>query len=386
MSKLVKERIIYITNIVLGLLTLGFLFVPFVSSTIYESVNGVTQPTLVVYNGYDILFNLGVTVGNEIEGIMLLLAVVLTLASVASAFLGASALKNNIKNNEKFAGKKIFILLNIVYVFCAFALTLVVLNFVNTINTLDDPITGYSICLFACVTGIKIQYYPCIFMILGLGVLSAFTTCIFSGMAKDNSLVLPYTKREVISSIVTIVACIAVFFLPLFNYVYDTNFLNTNASTAFDSAIASGSDLTVEYNIINGYNMFYFSGGGMSGYIKMFYYAMLFVAIVGLIYNVSFLLGATKLLHINLDRKLNDLINFVLTICGIFICVGCVAYCIGVNYQLDRNWETYSAIRNLASIWAEGHFTYSYTFAGAYIALFPVASLLSVKMLNDYLD
>jgi hypothetical protein len=124
----------------------------------------------------------------------------------------------------------------------------------------------------------------------------------------------------------------------------------------------------------------------MVGYIKLLYYVMLFASFVGLAYNVAFLLGATKVLHINLDRKLNNLINIVLSVCGVMIAVGCIAYCIGVNFQLDRNWETYSVISNLSSIWTEGHFTYSYPFAGAFIVLYPLVSYIGVRVVNDYLD
>lgn len=386
MSKLLKERIIYITSIALGLLTVFLLFVPFMSSNVNKTEDGLTQIVQVVYNGFDVLFGLGVTGGYEIEGMILFLAVILVLAGLASLAWGGLALYNNIKNPEKFFGKKFFILFNLIYVACAFANTIILINFVSTINTYDDPMSGYSLCIFACNAGMKITAYPCIFILLGLGVVAFAITCIFSGMAKDNSLVFPYTRREVISAIITVVACIAVFFIPLFDFVYNTNYLNTNASTAFDAALGSGSDLTIEYTIINGYDMFYHSGGGMAGYIKLLYYFMLFIAIVGLIYNVAFVLGAFKVLHINLDRKINNLINIALSVCGVMIAVGCIAYCIGVNFQLDRNWDTYSVINNLESIWTSGQFTRSYTFAGAYVVLYPLVSYVGVRLVNDYLD
>ena len=386
MSKLLKERIIYITSIVLGLLTIFTLFVPFMSSNVTETQDGVQQIILTNYNGFNILFSLDVTGGYEIEGMMLLLMVIISIAAIACIVWGGLAMLNNIKNPEKFFGKKFFILFQLIYLGCAFVLAVMLVNFVNTINTSDDPIGSYSLCVFYCVAGTKIEAFPCIFIILGLGLVAFIATCTFSGMAKDNSLVFPYTRREIISSIITVVACIAVFFIPLVNFVYSTNYLNANASTAFDAALGSGADLTIEYTVINGYDMFFRSGGGLTGYIKLLYYFMLFVSYVGIAYNVVFVLGAFKILHINFDRKINNLVNIVLSVCGVMIAVGCIAYCIGVNYQLDRNWETYSVINNLSTIWSEGHFTYSYPFAGAFVVLYPLVSYLGVRVTNDYLD
>ena len=387
MSKLLKERIIYITSIALGVLTILLMFVPFMSSYInVTDAGGNTTQTHVVYNGFNILFGIDAKGGYEIEGMMLLLTIILALAGLASLVWGVLAMITNKKNPEKFFGKTFFILFQLIFVACAFCCTLVLCNFVNTINTMDDPISGYSLCLFACVTGKTISAYPCIFILLGVGAVALITTCIFSGMAQDNSLVLPYKKREIISSIITIVACIAVFFIPLFNFVYNTNFINSHASTVFESALGSGADLTNEYVLVNGYNMFYHSGGGFEGYLKLLYYVMLFAAIAGIAYNVAFLLGAFKILHINLDRKLNNIVNIVLSVCGVMMTVGCVALCIGVNFQLDRNWETYSIIKDLNTIWSSGHFTYSYPVVGAFIVLYPLVSYLGVRLVNDYLD
>ncbi len=386
MSKLLKERIIYITSIALGLLTVAIMFVPFMSSNIYVTKNGVQEATQVIYNGYQIMFGLELVGGYEIEGMMLLLTVLTGLAGIATMVWGGLALYNNIKNPEKFFGKKFFILFQLIYVACSFCTTIILINFVNVINTSDDPIGAYSLCLFACNTNMKISAYPCIFIILGMGAVALTLTCIFSGMAQDNSLVLPYKKREVISAIITIVACALVFFIPLFDFVYDTNYINSHASTVFDAALGSGSDLTIEYIVRNGHDMFYLSGGGMVGYIKLLYYFMLFISIIGIVYNIAFILGAFKVLHINLDRKLNNLVNIALSVCGVMIAVGCVAYCVGVNFQLDRNWETYVVIKDLAAIWESGHFTYSYPFAGAFVVLYPLVSYLGVRLTNDYLD
>ena len=110
MSKLLKERIIYITSIALGLLTVLLLFVPFMSSNITETVDGVQQSVQTVYNGFGILFSLGVTGGYEIEGMMLLLMVIISVAALASIVWGGLAILNNVKNPEKFFGKKFFIL------------------------------------------------------------------------------------------------------------------------------------------------------------------------------------------------------------------------------------------------------------------------------------
>ena len=76
MSKLLKERIIYITSIVLGLLTIFTLFVPFMSSNVLTKTDAGQQSVLTTYNGFGILFSLGVTGGYEIEGMMLLLMVI----------------------------------------------------------------------------------------------------------------------------------------------------------------------------------------------------------------------------------------------------------------------------------------------------------------------
>lgn len=386
MSKLLKERIIYITSIALGILTIGLLFVPFMSSYIFMTVGDKQEATYVLYNGFNILFGIDAKGGYEIEGMMLLLTILLSLAALASLVWGVLAMITNRKNPEKFFGKTFFILFQLIYVACAFCCMLVLVNFVNTINTSDDPISGYSLCLFACDTGNQIAAYPCIFILLGLGVVAFLITCIFSGMAQDNSLVLPYKKREVISSIITIVACVLVFFVPLFTFVYNTNYINSNASTVFESALGSGSDLTGEYVLVNGYDMFHLSGGGFVGYIKLLYYVMLFAAIVGIGYNVAFLLGALKILHINLDRKLNNIVNIVLSVCGVMITVGCVALCIGVNFQLDRNWDTYSVIKDLETIWSSGQFTRSYPLAGAFVVLYPLVTYVGVRVVNDYLD
>jgi hypothetical protein len=386
MSKLLKERIIYITSIALGVLTIALLFVPFMSSWISVTTNGVTAPKEFIYNGFDIIFNIDPTGGYEIEGIMRLLLVITGLAALASLAWGGLALYNNIKNPEKFFGKKFFILFQLIYVACVFCNIIVLVNFVNAINTSDDPISGYSLCLFACVTGSQISAFPCIFIIAGFGLVAFLVTCVFSAKAQDNSLVLPYKRREVISSIITIVACVLVIFIPLFTFVYNTNHINTNASNIFQFALGSGSDLTSSYVFVNGYDMFYLSGGGFVGYIKLLYYVMLFIGIAGIAYNIAFLLGALKVFHFNFDRKLNNLINVALSVCGVMITVGCVALCIGVNFQLDRNWETYSVINPLQTIWTEGHFTYSYPFAGAFVVLYPLVSYVGVRLVNDYLD
>lgn len=386
MSKLLKERIIYITSIALGVLTIALLFVPFMSSYVYKTENGVQTAVRVMYSGFNLIFNIDPTGGYEIEGMMRFLAVFLGLAAVASLVWGGLALYTNYKNPEKFFGKKFFILFQLIYVACAFCCLILLLNFVKTINESEDPIGSYSLCLFACITGKEIEAFPCIFILLGIGTVALVGTCIFSGMAQDNSLVLPYKKREIISSIITIVACVLVIFVPLFNFVYNTNYINSHASTIYDAAVGSGSDLTIEYVVVTGYDMFFSSGGGFPGYIKLLYYFMLFIGIAGLVYNVAFLLGALKVLHINLDRKLNNLINVALSVCGVMITVGCVALCIGVNFQLDRNWETYSVINPLQTIWTEGHFTYSYPFAGAFVVLYPLVSYVGVRLVNDYLD
>lgn len=386
MSKLLKERIIYITSIALGILTIAFLFVPFMSSCLNVTENGVTEPKLFTYSGFNILFNLNLDGGYEIEGMMLLLTIIVAIASLASIVWGGIALYKNIRNPETFSGKKFFILFQLIYLVCAFCCAIILVNFVDTINTVDNAIDDYSLCEFACNTNIKISAYPCIFILLGIGAVALLTTCIFTGMNKDNSLVLPYNKREIISSIITIVACVLVFFIPLFNFVYNTNYINSHAANIYDSVIGSGSDLTNEYELVSGFDILYRSGGGFNGYIKLLYFIMLFASIVGIVYNVAFLLGAFKVLHINLDRKLNNLVNIVLSVCGVMITVGCVALCIGVNFQLDRNWDTYSVIKPLATIWTSGHFTYSYTLAGAFVVLYPLASYLGVRILNSYID
>jgi len=153
MSKLLKERIIYITSIALGVLTIMLLFVPFMSSWISVTKNGVTAPKEFLYNGFDIIFTIDPTGGYEIEGIMRLLLVVAGLAALASLAWGGLALYNNIKNPEKFFGKKFFILFQLIYVACVFCSIILLVNFVNVINTSDDPIGNYSLCLFACISG-----------------------------------------------------------------------------------------------------------------------------------------------------------------------------------------------------------------------------------------
>ncbi len=387
MSKLLKERIIYLTSIALGILTIAFLFVPFMSSvSSVKTSNTQSSFVLFIYNGFDIIFNIDPAGGYEIEGIMRLLLVITGLAALASIAWGGLAFYTNYKNPEKFFGKKFFILFQLIYVACVFCTIIVLINFVNTINTQDDPIASYSLSKFACETNMKISAYPCIFMLGGIGLVGLLGTCVFSAKAQDNSLVLPYKRREIISSLITIVACVLVIFIPLFTFVYNTNYINTNASNIFTFALGSGGDLTHRYTLVTGYDMFYLSGGGFVGYIKLLYYFMLFIGIAGIAYNIAFLLGALKLIHFNFNRKLNNLVNIALSVCGVMITVGCVALCIGVNFQLDRNWETYSFIHDLSTIWSEGHFTYSYPLAGAFVVLYPLASYVGVRLVNDYLD
>ena len=130
MSKLLKERIIYITSIALGVLTIALLFVPFMSSYVYKTENGVQTAVRVMYSGFNLIFNIDPTGGYEIEGMMRFLAVFLGLAAVASLVWGGLALYTNYKNPEKFFGKKFFILFQLIYVACAFCCLILLLNFV----------------------------------------------------------------------------------------------------------------------------------------------------------------------------------------------------------------------------------------------------------------
>ncbi len=387
MSKALKERIVYFISMALGVLTLIALFFPFMTITREKIVAGQAPEyygdTLM---GFNMIFNLDCVRGDEAEGLFLVFTIVLALLALASIVWGLLNFLGQRKNPDQVAAKKWFILFQLVYCALTFCMMIGLNNYLDVLNNSENAINKWSIAVFYATSGNLSTAGPCVYILLALGVVALVPTCVLTAMLKDNSLVFPYRRREIITSAITIVACIAVFFLPLFNYYYSTNYINVNAATIYDRVMGNGADLTTEYLLYDGYEIFYFANGGMAGYIKVLFYMMIFVSIATLAYNVFFLLAAFGVFRINFDRKLNNKANLALMVMGIMIFVGCLAYCYGVNFQLDRNWETYSRIFDLQSIWTVGQFPRSYISAGAIVALYPIASYLAVRFLNEYPD
>lgn len=399
MSNLLKQRIIYICSIALSILTFGFLCLPFM--TVYEKVidAGVTKYNPVTLFGWDVM-NPGIVdcvKGSEAEGIFLVFSFVILIATIALLVWGGLNLFSSFKTPDAKRGYKWFIIIELVYTLLEFCMAIAMGSYINYLNTADLANTGWSIFAFKAACGSASAAGPCVYVLLGLGAAITIITCVFTAMAKDNSLVLPYTKREIISSIVTIVACVAVFFITLCRFYYTTNYINTNIQSVYDSVVStSGSDLSVNYKLWDGYEVFSFGAGGMEGYIRVLILVMWFVAICGILYNIFFLLAALGVFRINFDRKISNKINLALMVCGIMISVGCIAYSVGVNYQLGSNWTAYYKQLPLDSIWntnmwlAESGvmvgFPQTVVYEGAFVVLYPIASYVGVRLINEYPD
>jgi hypothetical protein len=171
----------------------------------------------------------------------------------------------------------------------------------------------------------------------------------------------------------------------LFDFYHSTAYINDNASTIYTISSSLGSDPTNQYITYDGYLIFTESGGGMAGFIKIALYLMIYVGIVGIVYNVIFLLAALRIIMINFDRKLSNIINLTLMVAGLLIFIGCTVYSVGVNFKLDTNYKTYSMVFDFDSIWG-GAFPHTYICAGAIVSLFPILSFGGVYLLNNYLD
>ena len=389
MSKQLKERIIYIISMALGLLVIASLFFPFVtvSKTITDSYGAITMHSEVI-SGFKMVF-VGMLeyckAGREAEALFVVFSILCFGLALASIALGFLFLRGSKKNPEKVYPKKWFIIFQLVMTALSFVMILSVNNYVDYLNTKEGASGGWSHFETYFTTGIYSKVGPCSYIMCILSAIGLVGTSVFTGMAKDNSLVFPYKRREIISACITIVACALVFFLPLFDFYYTTAYLNDNASTIYTITSSLGADPTQQYITYDGYLLFSQGGGGMAGFLKVVLYLMVFVGIVGIVYNVVFLLAAAKLIKINFDRKLSNIINLTLMVMGILIFVGCAAYCIGVNFQLDTNYKTYSMVYDFDSIWG-GSFPHSYMCAGSILSLFPVASFAGVFFVNNYLD
>lgn len=388
MSKLLKERIIYIIAMALGVLTIGFFFIPYMTVVVKE-VDEVTKTiiyTPTVLTGWTVMFGgIDCVNGNEAEGIFLVLTCIVALAAVANLVLGILYFLASIKNPDAKLGKKWFIILQLIYMAATFVMLVALDKYISFINGSQLPIKGWSVFAFYAETGVLSQSGLCLYFLMGLSTLVFITTAILTGMVKDNLLVLPYKNREIISSIITIVACVAVFFITVFDYYYSTIYINKNIESIYEYAQSTGGDPTHQYVLYSGYDLYCRSAGGLEGYIRIFFYLMQFVAIMGIAYNVVFLLGAFGVLRINFDRKINNTINLALMIMGIMIFVGCVAYCYGVNYQLDSNWTANATQKPLSTIWGD-QFPRSYILAGPIVCLYPIASFFGVYYANNFLD
>ena len=388
MSKLLKEKIIYIIGMALGLLTLAFFFIPYMT-VVTKEVDEVTKQiiyTPTVLNGWAVMFGgIDCINGNEAEGIFLVLTCVVALASVANLVLGLLCYLAAKKNPDAKIGKKWFIILQLIYLAVAFTMTIALDKYLLFINGSQLPVKGWSVFAFYAETGVLSAGGPCLYFLIGASTIAVIASSILAGMVKDNSLVLPYKRREIIASFITIVACIAVFFITVFDYYYSTIYINQNIESIYEFAKSNGGDPTFKYNLYSGYDIYYLASGGLQGYIRLFFYLMQFVAIMGIAYNVVFLLGAFGVLRINFDRKINNTINLALMIMGVMIFVGCVAYCYGVNYQLDSNWAANATQKPLSTIWGD-QFPRSYILAGPIVCLYPIASFFGVYTANNFLD
>lgn len=388
MSKLLKEKIIYIIAMALGVLTIGFFFIPYMT-VVAKEVDEITKQiiyTPTVLNGWTVMFGgIDCVNGGEAEGIFLVLTCVVGLAAIANLVLGFLCFMAAKKNPEAKIGKKWFIILQLIYMAVVFTMTIALDKYLLFINDSKLPVKGWSVFAFYAETGVLSEGGLCLYFLMGISTIALIASAILTGMVKDNSLVLPYKRREIISSIITIVACVAVFFITVFDYYYSTIYINKNIESIYEIAQNNGGDPTNQYVLYSGYDLYYLSSGGLAGYIRLFFYLMQFVAIMGIAYNVVFLLGAFGVLRINFDRKINNVVNIALMVMGIMIFVGCAAYCYGVNFQLDSNWAANATQKPLATIWGD-QFPRSYILAGPIVCLYPIASFFGVYSLNNFLD
>ena len=388
MSKLLKEKIIYIIAMALGVLTIAFFFIPYMT-VVSKEVDEISKQiiyTPLALNGWTVMFGgLDCVNGNEAEGLFLVLTCVVGLAAIANFVLGFLYYLAAKKNPDAKLGKKWFIILQLIYMAVTFTMCIALDKYLLYINNSQLPVKGWSVFAFYAETGVLAEGGPCLYFLMGVSTIALIASAILAGMVKDNSLVLPYKRREIIASFITIIACIAVFFITVFEYYYTTVYINSSIESIYEFAQNAGGDPTYKYNLYSGYDIYYLSSGGLPGYIRLFFYLMQFVAIMGIAYNIVFLLGAFGVLRINFDRKINNTINLALMVMGIMIFVGCVAYCYGVNYQLDSNWAANATQKPLHTIW-DGQFPRSYILAGPIVCLYPIASFFGVYSANNFLD
>ena len=242
MSKLLKERIIYIISIALGLLLIIAFSFNFMTVTESETVGTDVKFNLIKLNGFEIMFGIDCTKGTEAEGILQTFMFVIAILALASIAFGALFLRGSFKHPDKSSTKKWFIIFQVVAMALSYCMMLWLLTYISNLNTNPNPETtgNWSIFAFKAKCGNTSAFGPCIFIVFALSAISFVATCVFTAMVKDNSLVLPYKRREIITSVITIVACVATFFISLCNFYYTTDYINENAASIFTNSLENG--------------------------------------------------------------------------------------------------------------------------------------------------
>jgi len=424
MSTLKKERVIFITGIALFVLTMMALCFPFFTVGVYTNTQDANTAESIRYLGWQIfkfvnplikqkynendpdspIINLVMSpIGSE-AAFTVFSAVLVILACLVGVLCGYGLYKS-IKTG-KGIGKK---WINIVFVgYFVFSVVMLALYFtyIHNLNTMEfvgnkaaNLAKRWSIFGFKSMTGVEALMGPAPFILTAIGTGAMMTSIIFTMGIQDNSILYPYKKRQVYSSLLTIALCVGIFFLPFIDFFYSTEYLSYTENFSSISAILfrKGQDnvnqLTVNgleniaLNFTNGvgWDMISTGSGAIQGYYKVLFVMMFTVAGCGIVYAVANLLGACEVIRFNFSRKHLNTVCLVIMVIGIMLWFGSFAYMLGVNVRLNDFYGQYQEVFVIA--YPDGEFPQTSCTLGAWLSMVPgIIGYAGVAWLNAFED
>lgn len=438
-STLKKERIVYFTGIAVFVLYLLALCLPYIGVGLYTSKQSALQADYVQYLGWQFFSWIGYfktevgagnnmpivdTSGNPVgeyekvltnitprgsESLFIMCNAALLFITVAIAVYCAFALYKSFKY-KTCSKKKLLNTLYIGYVIVSFLVLVAYIPYVNYLNTHEftsannstnaSAAKAWSSFAFKSLTGVETKMCVGPFIIAAIGLVGTFISLICTMQLQDNSIFYPYKKRHVFSSLVCIVLCVSVFFLPYIDYYFSTFNLYTRGQTGLqDILIPKGSGgvraisanghetLADGFKRGIGWDCINSGSGDISGYYKVMFILMFIVAVMGIVYSIANLLGAAGVIRFNFDRKYIDLIACVIMIFGIMLWVGSFVYSYSVNVRLDTIFNDPGYVANFTKAYPDGQFPRTICTVGAWLSMIPgIVGFGAIKVLNAYDD
>lgn len=436
-STLKKEKIIYLTGIALFVILAITLCFPYAVLGVYTDTQSVTVAESVTYIGWQFFgltafyksapvngiaqdgsvitstavdFKAVTPVGSEAALVIFNYAILLL--AVGLAVFDGFALFQTLVHKRSFK-KKIGNIMHIGFFIATIAAILFYVPYINHLNTYEftsknaatvaSEARNWASFAFKSLTGIESKMTPLPFIIAGYGLIALMVSLICTMKLQDNSILYPYKPRHVYATLVCMLACVGVFFLPCIDYYYSTFYIckdgvaNSPATLQYILYLTPGANLDTEIdtNALEliakqfktgvGWDCFLTGSGDISGFYKTIFILMFAVAGCGFLFCCATLLAAAGIIKFNFDKKYLTLITAIIMGFGFLLWVASLVFAMSVNIRLNEVYNSKGYEQFFRKAYPEGQFPQTVCTVGAWLSMVPgILTFAGTKLLCSY--